>query len=341
MNNKILSYLKLYKNKTISLFELERIFTGNTNYEDFAKEIRILEEKDILRPVKSHHTNGKAIPLYNTYRINKSIFKENLSDKIQSFKLKSNPNIDFQKYFELSEKEWDRDFSYIEILNNYIEKYGFPRDEATSPERSYQIMGDEKWIDEKGGRKLLERLEVWEKLKITYKNDPIMIGINPREINKKSHIHMIVENKTTFHVMLDVLQDTMFTSLIYGAGWKIVSNVVMLEKQLGLEGYNHKLFYFGDIDHEGISIWSALNDKRPTILATEYYKSLLKKPYTKGKENQHINQIALRNFLECFSLEERTRIKEILNNGGYYPQESLNSEEISHIWRNMFYGSNN
>ncbi|SCG82009.1 hypothetical protein DW1_0389 [Proteiniborus sp. DW1] len=340
MNNKILSYLKLYKNKTISLFELERIFEGNTNYEDFAKEIKILEEKDILRPVKSHHTNGKAIPLYNSYRINKSVFKEELSDRIQKFKLISNPDIDLQKYFELSEKEWEKDFPYIEIVNNYIEKHGFPIDEATSPERSYQIMGDEKWIDEKGGRKLLERLDVWEKFKISYKNDPLMLGVNPKEMNKELHFHMIVENKATFHVMLDILHDTIFTSLVYGAGWKIVSNVVMLEKQLGLEGHNHKLFYFGDMDYEGISIWNALNSKKPTILASKFYKVLLKKPYSKGKDNQKANQIAIKNFLESFNVEERNQILEMFNNGGYYPQESLKNEEISHIWRNMLYGAN-
>ena len=37
---------------------------------------------------------------------------------------------------------------------------------VTAPERSYEITGDEKWIDENGGREILERVKLLEKLKI-------------------------------------------------------------------------------------------------------------------------------------------------------------------------------
>ena len=74
LDKKIVSYLKFRKNKEIPLIEIEKLFTGDISYGDFAKTIKSLEENNILIPVKSHKTNNKSIPLYNTYRINKSHF---------------------------------------------------------------------------------------------------------------------------------------------------------------------------------------------------------------------------------------------------------------------------
>ncbi|HZK56692.1 MAG TPA: cytosolic protein, partial [Clostridia bacterium] len=66
MDKKIVSYLKSRKNKEIPLTEIEKLFTGDINYEDFAKVVKSLEKDNILIPVKSHKTNNKSIPLYNT-----------------------------------------------------------------------------------------------------------------------------------------------------------------------------------------------------------------------------------------------------------------------------------
>lgn len=334
--DKIISYLKQRKNKTIALTEISKIFSGDTTYEELAKIIKILEEKTILKPVKSHGTNYKGIPLYNTYTINKNHFKKEFLDEIQTFKLNLHESINIDSYLSLKENEWDKDISYIETIDEYIKVNGLPNTSVSAPERSYEIIGDEKWIDEKGGRKVLERIKLLDKLKISYKNDPLMIAINPKEINKKIHKHMIVENKASFHDFLDVLNDTNFTSLIFGSGWKIVSNISMLEKQLGLYDCEHRLFYFGDIDYEGISIWNAFNDKQDTnvTVAVDFYNALLQKTYTKGKTNQNKNTKALNNFLSNFNDKERSQIKALLDDDGYYPQEALNKEDIRRIWRN-------
>lgn len=329
----IISHLKERKNKSIPLTEIEKLFTGNVNYNDFAKVVKSLEENGILIPVKSHKTNKKTIPLYNTYRINKSHFKDQVINKIQIFKLKADENINLQGYFSLSEKEWEKDFPYIERVDNYIKEKGFPQDEASSPERSYEIMGDEKWIDEKGGKALLERLNIWDRLKITYNADPLMLAVNPKAINNPINIHLIVENKATFYDFLDSLDGTNFTSLVYGAGWKVVSNLAMLERQLGLQNRKHQLFYFGDLDYEGISIWNRLNEKSIVIPAIEFYSQLLKKPATKGKKGQKSNIEAVDNFVKHFPKEEGDTIKELLKESYYYPQEGLSKDEIEKIWR--------
>lgn len=125
LDKKIVSHLKSRKNKEIPLTEIEKLFTGDINYGDFAKTVKSLEEKNILIPVKSHKTNNKSIPLYNTYRINKSYFKDKLVNQIQTFKLKADENINLQDYFSLGEHEWKKDLQYIQLIDAYIKEKVF------------------------------------------------------------------------------------------------------------------------------------------------------------------------------------------------------------------------
>lgn len=335
MEDKIISFLKSQKNKMISLTELQKIFPGDTDYESLAKQIILLEDEGILTGVKSHKTNNKSISLYNTYRINKSHFKDKLIDEIQSYKLKFNQNINLNIYFSLNEKEWKKDLKYIKLIDDYIKRNGLADRESSSQEMSYKLIGDEKWIDEAGGKTLLNRIDMWDKLKISYNMDPLMLAINPVSIDNTIHLHMIVENKATFYDFLYSLPRTNFTSLVYGSGWKIISNISMLEKQLGLEDKENIIYYFGDLDHEGISIWNRLNDERQIYLAVDFYKAFLKNTAERGKFTQNKNIKALENFKKYFDDQDKIKIEEILKDECYYPQESLNKDEIEIIWGEM------
>ncbi len=334
MYDYLISYLKSYKKVTITLGDLEKLVPGDIIYNTFAENVIKLIDDNILVPKNPKVNNGKEIPLPYKFGINKYELKREQVNDIQSYNLNISEDIDLQDYFNLSEKDWNRDLPYIDKVNKYIIEKGLPKGYALPQERSFQIIGDEKWIDEKGGKKLLDRIKLWEKLNIVNNSDPLMLAVNPKQFSKLEYLHLIVENKATFMALIDVLKDTDFTSLIFGSGWKIVSNVIMLEKQLGLEG-NHKLYYFGDLDNEGISIWNSLNEKVPTCLAVEFYSELIKKPYSLGKETQQKNPIALRNFLHFFEDEDKKKIIGILDDGGYLPQEGLNKDELGRIWRSI------
>ena len=131
-----------------------------------------------------------------------------------------------------------------------------------------------------------------------------MLAVNQKGFESSIHYHLIVENKATFLALMDILKETNYTSLIYGCGWKIVSNYYMLDKQLNLKDKN-EFMYFGDIDKEGISIWNSLNEK------------------------------AINNFLDFFSNYEKEVLLNMINNDGYLPQEGLNKEELKRIWSGM------
>ncbi|MCF6460291.1 Wadjet anti-phage system protein JetD domain-containing protein [Clostridium sp. Cult3] len=334
MENIIIRYLKAYQKKTIPLSQLENLLTGKESYEDFALVMETLVDKGILKPVKTHGTNGKSIPLYNTYRIIKSNLRETLNSEIQYYSIKLDPNIQLDGYFSLDEREWYRDLPYIEKIHSYLNKNGLPTDYVTIPERSFQLVGDEKWIQEKDGKKLLERIKLWDKLKIITNPDPLMLAINPLRIGGGSHVHLAVENKATFYALMGAIKDTEFTSLVYGAGWKIVSNIHRLPTQLGLEGDPYKIYYFGDIDAEGLSIWYSLYEKYQVELAIPFYQALLKKKYSIGKSTQQKNKAALEEFKSCFGEGNLGIIDELIHKEGYIPQEGLKQEELVSIWRN-------
>lgn len=337
--DRILECLKSHKNNTISLNKLENILSGAESYLDFASIMEDLMENGLLKPVNDHGTNGKTIPLYNTYRIIKANLRKTINNEIQRNSIEYNSNINLDIYFSLKEEEWKKDLHYIKIIDAYLEENGLPSDYVTSSERSFQIVGDEKWIDEEDGKKILERIKLWDKLKIITNPDPLMFAINPYKFNESSHIHLVVENKTTFYSLMDSTNKSQFTSLIYGAGWKIIANIHRLHIQLGLENDLHKIYYFGDMDAEGISIWYSIYKKYKIELALHFYKALLKKNYSIGKENQQRNEEAIEKFREYFLVEEISKIEKLFENGGYLPQEALDKEELENIWRNEIWES--
>lgn len=329
----ILNHLKTYKKRTIPLSQLENLLLGNESYEDFTSIIEDLMDRNILKPIKSHGKNGKPIQLYNTYRIMKSNLRQTINNEIQYYNIKFNSHINLDSYFSLGEKEWYKDLPYIKKIDFYLTTKGLPLNYVTVPERSFQLVADEKWIDEKGGKKLLERIKLWDKLKITTNPDPLMLAINPLRFKESRHIHLAVENKATFYALIDIIKETCFTSLVYGAGWKVVANIHSLSSQLGLKDDLHKIYYFGDIDAEGISIWNSLYEKHKVELAIPFYKTLLEKEYSIGKETQQKNKDAIRRFKNSFSNREVCIIDELIDKKAYLPQEGLKKEELEDIWR--------
>lgn len=332
MKNVVIDYLKSYKKQNITLNELESLFNGNVSYESFAQNIKELIIDGILEEKNSENKNNKGISLAYKFKINHYKLKKDFIDSIKKVSFTLCEDIDLQSYYGASEETWSKELPYIMKVNEYILSNDLPVEYATAQERSFNIVGDEKWIDEKGGKRILERIKIWDKLKIISTNDPLMMAVNPCQFAREEYYHLIVENKATFLALIDELKDTKFTSLIWGSGWKIVSNIVMLERQLGLKGI-HKLYYFGDLDYEGISIWNSLNQKVKTQLAMDFYTELLKKNYSLGKETQQKNDIALNKFVENFTLEEQDRILKILKQGAYLPQEGLDKYELQSIWR--------
>ncbi|MCA1292776.1 DUF2220 domain-containing protein [Paenibacillus sp. alder61] len=332
---KLIDFLCTFSKVMISLSELEQAFQGEQiDYETFAGIVMELENEGSLEAVKSHGRNGKPLSLAYHYRINKRLLQGEYVRELHQWSTRLHPDISLDAYYRLSPDIWRADLPYIEQIDAYLKRGSRPTRQAPAPERSYELVQDEKWITDHGGQALLERLGIWEQLQIVPVSDPLMLAVNPSiGFTSKNHLHLIVENKSTFQGLVPELPGMAFSSLILGYGRKIVGNLGMLSLQYPVQSADHELYYFGDIDLEGIMIWYDLHVKFGVKLALPFYLACLDKPSARGKQNHRLNEEALHAFISFFNQEEANRINAMLGEGCYIPQETLKSEELIRVGR--------
>lgn len=320
-----------YANTFITLDQLEMRSHAKT-YEQFAKEVIQLEKEGIISSVKSAGQNGKDPSLSYKYKIQKGKLRQTFYQEIERIRLHLHPALHLDHYYNASRQEWNEQLPFIKKISDYLQTNGFPHEEVPAPERSLALVGDEKWIQEKGGATLLQRLNIWEQMKIVPVHDPLSFAINPNKINNDDHLHLIVENKTTFDGLISELIHTPFTTLIYGQGYKITKTIEHFSHQLPLRG-EHIIYYFGDIDWEGIKIWHLLSEKIDVIPAIPFYEVALTKQVIPLTKKQKPNEEANRAFFSHFYEKAVEKMLAILNRNEYLPQEVLSSQELKEIWR--------
>nr|WP_106782924.1 Wadjet anti-phage system protein JetD domain-containing protein [Lysinibacillus timonensis] len=326
--NRLFTFSKTY----ITLDNLEKMGPNYQTYEQFSTAILQLEEQGILQAVKSTGRNGKTPSLAYKYRIHYSKLKQDAQKDIEKFSLSIHPALKLDDYFRSLPKKWEADKPYIEKIDTYLKTYGLPVDEVPAPERSLALVGDEKWIQEKNGQKLLEGLKIWTLLKIIPVHDPLSFAIHPALITNQTHLHLIVENKTTFDGLIGEITDTPFTTLIYGQGYKITKSIEHFKKQFPVPMASHIFYYFGDVDWEGIKIWHLLTQKIDAIPALYFYRAVLNKQAIPVRTNQVKNETANKQFYTYFNDHEKSELQNTLSNNYYYPQELLSSRELKQIW---------
>lgn len=329
-------YIKLlstWSKSTISLDDLLTLFyQSGQSYEQMADIILQLENKKLLQSMKSAGRTTRHPPLAYRYRIDKAQILQEFHTLLHHYNQQFHSAIRLDSYYTADRSQFETDLPYLKKLDCYLKTKGFPEELVPAPERSVELVGDEKWIDEKGGQELLERVGLWDRLAIVPVSDPLMFAVNRNVLHNETQYHLIVENKTTYQALLPQLVETNFSTLIYGAGNKIVKSIEQFDWQLSTEdSVQHRLYYFGDIDRAGINIWHLLKTQRQVLLAIPFYKACLVKTPLNGKVNQRKDREALNAFVKEW--KEGHPVEGLLENGQYYPQEILTSTELRHIWR--------
>lgn len=324
--------LTLYPKKTIDINALQELCSPFVDsYETFAGSVLALEDEGVLVMVKSKGRSPRKPSIALHYRIYKAKLKKEHHHLIQQYRIQLHPDINLDYYYQHDPKQWYEDLPYIIKIDEYIGTSGFPAEAIPAPERSYEMVGDEKWITEKKGKELLERIHLYTKMKIMPVSEPLQYAINPARIQDQIQLHFIVENKTTFQGILPAIKQSAFATLIYGSGKAIIQSMEQFERQYPVAAIHH-FFYFGDIDREGIAIWHSLSKKVNVRLALPFYYACMKKQPAKGKEYQRQRIEAEEAFFQPFSTEEQLQIKQLLKEGFYYPQEILMTRELKKIW---------
>ena len=154
---------------------------------------------------------------------------------------------------------------------------------------------------------------------------------------------LIIENKDTWYTMRKIMNEikeeyymleTPIDGLLYGEGNKITKQNALEEYEKQIIGRKCKFLYWGDLDYTGIEMYerTVTQNKNVTIsLFTKIYETMLQikeiEQLGKIKNNQNEN-IKLQIFLNSFTNAYKEKIKEIIKNKKYIPQEIINAEII-------------
>jgi len=329
---KELNQLASWSKTMITLDELlTLLYKEGHSYEALAAIILKLENDDVLQPVKAAGRTTRLPSVAHRYRIMKVAVKENSHTKLHTYNQRFHSAIRLDRYYMLPAITFQRDLPFLEQLDRYLKESDLPNELVPAPERSAELVGDEKWIDERGGKELLERVQLWESMNIIPVSDPLMMAVNVKTLYQASQIHLIVENKTTYQALLPILRETGFSTLIYGSGNKIIKSIEQFDWQLPIEDVTHTFYYFGDIDRSGLTIWNLLNEKRRVLPAIPFYETCLKRNPFRGKTNQRKDLDAVKGFIN--EMPSASILITLLDEGFYYPQEILKSVELRAIWR--------
>lgn len=201
----------------------------------------------------------------------------------------------------------------------------------------------EKYFQREGGLELCKRVAITPETLAFYEtSEPLSYYSCSKQTPQNI---LIIENKDTFFDIRrymnsgnDRIMGREFGTVIYGAGkgiWKTFEDYVN-----GAERYflgKNALFYFGDLDFEGILIFEHLIEQKQyresgIHIFKEAYEKMLDKAWQLGfsrlpdmKEKQNANIGT--SFLSAFDAERRHQIRELLDMGKYIPQEILNEHD--------------
>lgn len=323
--------------KRITLDEIEHNLQAES-YEQLCIYIYEQIQHGALKPVKASKTNGKKPALYHEYWITDTDMDIDYSAYEEELKYKMSTQISVDYYLRhLDQYIQDRD--RVLQLNAYLLQAREPVVLISKNERSFQIWGREKFLQLEQGRKILKRCKV-EPSQLAYyeTSEPLAYYSSHRRTPQNL---LVLENKDTFYSMRRHLlehQEKIFNipfgTLVYGAGKGILRS--FQDFSFCVEPYmraaENQIYYFGDLDYEGIGIYERLAElfemQQYSIQPfTQAYEKMLEKaqtvrglPMTKEKQNRRISE----RFFGFFSDQTADRMKEILENDRYIPQEILN-----------------
>jgi len=335
--NFITNTLNNYNNKTITEDELRKIFNLD-NYSDFynfAKKLldnKVIEGKGPL--------NKMPNPMYTRFKILSKYSKETTNTDLDY--LYPALNVSYYKNSK-NKATLEKHYPYIKQLSEFLNKClvsdeNTLMNELSINERSFEIWQDEKFLESDEGKDLLKNLDFPVTNLNAYKSrEPYFDYFN--DINNKGYM-FIVENKDTWYSLRKEMKatgnlhlfDKSFTVIVYGEGKKILKSFEYFEERLYRE-YIDGIFYLGDLDYEGISIFNQLVEKYPDYNIkpfVEMYNYMIIKSkklifHRKSKAKQ--SKYKINEFL-CL-IDDKEYIKNILVEGFYIPQEIINYREIT------------
>ena len=261
--------LRKHNKKTISKKELENMFSAFSDEELYAI-VKKLSDDSILRPVISSQTNGnRKYPVYMKYRIsfenssfeNEYMEIEKLHPVLQTAGLlKSKPDI-YRRYRE-----------QLLMLDRYLFSRNCCNVSVSRKERSFEIFGEEKVLDNRTFCVVLQKLGIDNNTLLFY-DTPEFCFNDYIPVKKPKMTLLICENKDIWfnirrmmfenHAM--ILFGIQLDGVVYGCGNKIAGKDALTAYTSFMGGSDISYFYWGDIDRAGLNIFLSAVRQNPSL----------------------------------------------------------------------------
>lgn len=335
-------FIENNKTKTIRTDDIESYLVRNHKlryerdggFSSFVKSIEALCNDGVLSPVSSRGKIGTK--LYNAYRKIEKATNPVDEAYIRMLLNGYHPKMALLSYVKDYEG-FIKDKPYLDEINNFLQ---IGDTEVISiNERSFELFYDEKWLDQNRG--VLQRISITLDDLYCYPTYEPFFEYRRSSRGESSYHILIIENKDTYYTLKRlfiegayIFCEVPFSMLIYGEGDKILSSFSYINEIEELRDIDYRVYYFGDIDPKGMSIFSSLKKAIDVQPFLPFYIALLSKyefrePPRRKKEQVKTKPSSYATFLECFDESKRESFISIIEQkNGYLPQEGLNRKDF-------------
>ena len=312
--------------------DLESVFAVSLEEELF-EIISILSEQQILTPIKSSKTNGNRLyPIYSKYKV--SLPQETYETELKEINA-LHPLLQSNSYLHANPKEYKRYRILIQKLDRYLFSRSGKEIAISRKERSFEIFDEEKTLDDKTFNALLERIGINSNVLAFY--DTPEYCFNDYIPDRKAQMTLLIcENKDIwFNIRRMMFEnnatnifDTHIDGVVYGCGNK-VSGMGALTIYTEFIGSEVKYLYWGDIDREGLNIYSRAVRANPNInikLFVPAYEEMLRLAQTKNIPDSDDERNRIEDYSQIFDLVDRNLrnlFKHGIQNNKRIPQEII------------------
>lgn len=261
--------LKRHKKKTITKYELEKLYS-TTSDEELYSIIESFAEKGYLSPIKSSKTNGnRCYPIFLKYKV--TLPSESYETELKEIAA-LHPMLQSNGYLQRNPMEYRKYHESIQKLDGYLFSHTLPLESISRKERSFEIFSEEKMFDDKTFCGVLEKIGLDANVLCFY--DTPVSCFNDFIPEKKAKMTLLIcENKDIwFNIRRRMFEDHATTifgvhidGVVYGCGNNISAKGALVSYTEFMVGTEVEYLYWGDIDRAGLNIFLSAVRNNPSI----------------------------------------------------------------------------
>jgi len=305
------------------------------SYSDLKEAIDEMIGKNEIKPIKSKGMTSFSPRVYCEYK--KTEEKKDYMD-LKNDIVKLHPSLNISRYLN-NPKAYEELQEQILKLSDFLwNKKENLNTEMSVKERSYEIWGDEKFLESKEGKSICSFNKLDNEM-LNYYHAPEPFFCTEIKKKNKNATALIIENKDTWYSIgkaLNKSENKLFYGieialLIYGEGNKATRKNAVTDFINAISDSIGKVYYAGDIDIAGVNMmYECIKNNAVKIEPfIPLYKSMISiadvNKMNKTDDNRGTGYN--KEFLMEVNQYEQVIVREILDNNKRIPQEILNYQD--------------